>query len=68
MSAQSSTVRAVAVASGRIRMKPATLRMVARGSAKKGDVLGVRADRGHPGCQAHAEPDPACAPRSKSPA
>jgi len=31
----------VAVASGRIRMKPATLRMVARGSAKKGDVLGV---------------------------
>jgi cyclic pyranopterin monophosphate synthase len=31
----------VAVASGRIRMKPAALRMVARGSAKKGDVLGV---------------------------
>ena len=31
----------VAIASGRIRMKPATLRMVARGSAKKGDVLGV---------------------------
>ncbi|HTN26380.1 MAG TPA: cyclic pyranopterin monophosphate synthase MoaC, partial [Burkholderiales bacterium] len=31
----------VAVASGRIRMKPATLRMVARGAAKKGDVLGV---------------------------
>ena len=31
----------VAVASGRIRMKPATLRMVARGSAKKGDVLGI---------------------------
>src|SRR6185369_17887212 len=28
-------------ASGRIRMKPATLRMVARGAAKKGDVLGV---------------------------
>ena len=31
----------IAVASGRIRMQPATLRMVARGSAKKGDVLGV---------------------------
>ena len=31
----------VAVASGRIRMKPATLRVVARGSAKKGDVLGI---------------------------
>ena len=31
----------VAVASGRIRMKPATLRMVSRGTAKKGDVLGI---------------------------
>ena len=31
----------VAVASGCICMKPATLRMVARGAAKKGDVLGV---------------------------
>jgi cyclic pyranopterin phosphate synthase len=31
----------VAVASGRIVMKPATLRMIAGGRAKKGDVLGV---------------------------
>jgi len=31
----------VAVASGRIRMKPATLRAIAAGRAKKGDVLGV---------------------------
>jgi cyclic pyranopterin phosphate synthase len=31
----------VAVASGRIRMKPATFRLVAAGKAKKGDVLGV---------------------------
>lgn len=31
----------VAVASGRISMKPATLRLVAAGRAKKGDVLGV---------------------------
>jgi len=31
----------IAVASGRIRMRPATLRRVARGSAQKGDVLGV---------------------------
>ena len=31
----------VAVASGRIRMRPATFRMVVEGSAKKGDVLGV---------------------------
>lgn len=31
----------IAVASGRIRMRPATLRMVAGRRAKKGDVLGV---------------------------
>jgi cyclic pyranopterin phosphate synthase len=31
----------IAVASGRIRMRQATLRLVARGTAKKGDVLGV---------------------------
>ena len=31
----------VAVASGRIRMRPATLRMIAAGKADKGDVLGV---------------------------
>ncbi len=31
----------VAVASGRIRMRPATLRLIAGGGAKKGDVLGV---------------------------
>ncbi len=31
----------IAVASGRIRMSAATLRLVARGRAKKGDVLGV---------------------------
>ena len=31
----------VAVASGRIRMRPATLRLVAAGKAKKGDVLAV---------------------------
>ena len=31
----------VAVASGRIRMRPATLRLIAAGRAKKGDVLGI---------------------------
>jgi cyclic pyranopterin phosphate synthase len=31
----------VAIASGRIAMRPATLRLIAAGSAKKGDVLGV---------------------------
>jgi len=38
--AKASTHR-VAVASGRIRMKPATLRLIAAGTARKGDVLGV---------------------------
>ena len=33
--------RRVAVASGRISMRPATLRLVAAGRAKKGDVLAV---------------------------
>ena len=31
----------VAIASGRIAMRPSTFRMVVEGSAKKGDVLGV---------------------------
>jgi cyclic pyranopterin phosphate synthase len=31
----------VAIASGRIKMRPATLRLVAAGRAKKGDVLGI---------------------------
>jgi len=38
--AKDSTHR-VAVASGRIRMQPATFRLVAAGKAKKGDVLGI---------------------------
>ena len=38
--AKASTHR-VAVASGRIRMRPATLRLIAAGNANKGDVLGV---------------------------
>jgi cyclic pyranopterin phosphate synthase len=31
----------VAVASGRVKMRPATFRLVAAGRAKKGDVLGI---------------------------
>ena len=31
----------IAVASGRIKMRPATFRLVAAGRAKKGDVLGI---------------------------
>ena len=38
--AKDSTHR-VALASGRIRMQPATFRLVAAGKAKKGDVLGI---------------------------
>ncbi len=33
--------RRVAVASGRIEMKPETLALIASGTAKKGDVLGI---------------------------
>jgi cyclic pyranopterin monophosphate synthase len=33
--------RRKAVASGKIRMRPATLRMILSGNAKKGDVLGI---------------------------
>jgi len=40
VAAKSETLR-VAVASGCIQMKPATLRRVARGAAVKGDVLGI---------------------------
>jgi len=35
------TTHRVAIASGRIAMAPATLKMIAAGRAKKGDVLGV---------------------------
>jgi cyclic pyranopterin phosphate synthase len=40
VAAKDETAR-TACAGGRIRMRPATLRKIARGSAKKGDVLGV---------------------------
>jgi len=40
VAAKGETAR-IARAAGRIRMRPATLRQIARGRAKKGDVLGV---------------------------
>lgn len=40
VAAKSETAR-IARAGGRIRMRPATLRQIARGGSKKGDVLGV---------------------------
>lgn len=39
--ADKSDTRRIAVASGRIVMQPATLKMILDGNAKKGDVLGV---------------------------
>ena len=38
---EKSATHRIAVASGRIVMRPATFRLIAAGSAKKGDVLGV---------------------------
>jgi cyclic pyranopterin phosphate synthase len=38
---EKASTQRLAVASGRIRMRPATLRLIAAGSANKGDVLGV---------------------------
>jgi cyclic pyranopterin phosphate synthase len=40
VSAKPATHR-IAVAEGRIRMQPATLQVIAEGSAKKGDVIGI---------------------------
>lgn len=38
--AKPATLR-VAIASGRVKMRPATFRLIAAGRAKKGDVLGI---------------------------
>ena len=38
---EKASTRRVAVASGRIAMRPATFRLIASGRAKKGDVLGI---------------------------
>ena len=38
---EKASTQRLAVASGRIRMRPATLRLIAAGNANKGDVLGV---------------------------
>ena len=38
---EKASTQRLAIASGRIRMRPATLRLIAAGNANKGDVLGV---------------------------
>ncbi|TSE28664.1 Cyclic pyranopterin monophosphate synthase [Tepidimonas thermarum] len=52
----------VAVAEGRIRMQPATLALVERGTAKKGDVLGVARIAGIMAAKRTAELIPLCHP------
>ena len=52
----------VAVASGRISMQPATLRLIAAGRAKKGDVLGVAELAGVMGAKRTSELIPLCHP------
>jgi cyclic pyranopterin phosphate synthase len=52
----------VAVASGRIRMQPATLAMVRSGSAQKGDVLGVARIAAIQGAKRASDLIPLCHP------
>lgn len=52
----------IAVASGRIRMQPATFNMVREGSAKKGDVLGVARVAAIQGAKRTSELIPLCHP------
>jgi cyclic pyranopterin monophosphate synthase len=52
----------VAVASGRVLMRPETLEMIERGAAAKGDVLGVARLAGIMGAKRTAELIPLCHP------
>ncbi len=52
----------IAVASGRIRMRPATFALIASGSAKKGDVLGVARIAGIMASKKTGELIPLCHP------
>ena len=54
--------RRVAVASGRIEMQPETLALIASGSARKGDVLGIARIAGIQGAKRTAELIPLCHP------
>jgi cyclic pyranopterin monophosphate synthase len=56
----------IAVASGRIRMQPATFRLVASGKARKGDVLGVARIAAVQGAKRAAELIPLAHPLSLS--
>src|SRR5258706_13911878 len=54
--------RRVARAAGRIRMKPATLRQITSGAARKGDVLGVARTAAIQAAKRTAELIPLCHP------
>lgn len=61
VSAKAETARR-AVAAGSIRMQPATLAMIASGSAKKGDVLGVARIAAIQGAKRTSDLIPLCHP------
>ncbi len=54
--------RRMARAAGRIRMKPATLQLIAEGGAKKGDVLGVARIAAIQGAKRTSDLIPLCHP------
>lgn len=54
--------RRVAIASGRIRMKPETLALVLAGNAKKGDVLGIARIAAIQGAKKTSDLIPLCHP------
>lgn len=54
--------RRIARASGSIRMEPATLKLIAEGNAKKGDVLGVARIAGIQGAKRTSDLIPLCHP------
>lgn len=57
-----SETKRIARASGRIRMKPATLALITSGTAKKGDVLGVARIAAIQGSKRTSELIPLCHP------
>jgi cyclic pyranopterin phosphate synthase len=56
------STRRVAVATGRIRMQPATLALIQSGTAKKGDVLGIARLAGIMGAKKTSDLIPLCHP------
>ena len=56
------STRRVAVATGRIQMRPDTLALITSGSAKKGDVLGIARIAGIQGAKKTSDLIPLCHP------